>query len=121
MDNADRSITIKKRQDIEAEISKLKFKARVEVKLRRSDLDPEAETVRRSLVDLNFPVTGTKISKVYDITIDAKTKKDAEATAKLMCSRLLANPSKDDYKFDVEEEEKGEEQVGGSASDQSAS
>ncbi len=105
----------------------MKFKARVEVKLRRSDFDPEAETVRRSLVDLNFPVTGTKISKIYDITIDAKTKKDAEATAKQMCIRLLANPSKDDYKFDVEElkgeeeQEEGKEQVGGSVSDQSAS
>jgi phosphoribosylformylglycinamidine synthase PurS subunit len=98
----------------------LKFRVRVEVKLKRSDLDPEADTVRRSLVDLNFPVSGTRISKVYDITIDAKTKKDAEATAKLMCSRLLANPSKDDYEFDIEEEE-GKEQVGGSVSDQPAS
>ena len=97
----------------------MKFKARIEVKLRRSDLDPEAETVRRSLVDLNFPVTGAKISKVYYITIDTKTKKDAETIAKLMCSRLLANPSKDDYKFDVEEEKGEEEGVGGSVSDQS--
>jgi phosphoribosylformylglycinamidine synthase PurS subunit len=92
----------------------LRFKARIEVKLKRSDLDPEAETVRRSLVDLNFPVTATKISKVYAVTIDAKTKKDAEITAKLMCSRLLANPSKDDYKFSIEDEV-GEEEFGGSA------
>lgn len=83
------------------------------MKLKRNELDPEAETVRKSLVDLNFPVTSTKISKIYMVTINGKTKKDAEATAKLMCARLLANPTKDEYKIEVEEE--GE--VGGSVSD----
>lgn len=87
----------------------MKFKAKIEVKLRANELDPEADTINRSLLDLNFPVVSTQLSKVYTITLDANSKKNAEATIKLMCDRLLVNPAKDDYDYEVEE-------VGGSVS-----
>ncbi len=67
-------------------------------------MDPAAETIKRSLVDLNFPVTGTKLAQVYEVTLDTKTKKEAEDLVQLMCSRLLANPAKDEFKFMVEED-----------------
>ena len=43
-----------------------------------------------------------KVSKVYEVVLEAGTKKDAESIVKTMCSRLLVNPSKDEFKFEVE-------------------
>jgi phosphoribosylformylglycinamidine synthase subunit PurS len=80
----------------------LKFRARVEVSLRKDHTDPESETVKRTLLDLNFPVNGVRIRKVYEITVESDTKKDAETSVRAMCTRLLANPTKDEYEFEVE-------------------
>ena len=65
-------------------------------------MDPESETIKRALQDLNFQVSQVRVSKIYDVTIEAGTKKDAEALVKEMCSRLLVNPSKDEFTFEVE-------------------
>ncbi len=81
----------------------MRFKARIEVRLRKDEIDPEAETVRKSLVDLNFPVSHVKIAKVYEVAVEANSKKDAESAARTMCSRLLVNPTKDEYKAEVVE------------------
>ena len=80
----------------------MKFKARIEVRLRRDSLDPESETIKKSLIDLNFQVSQVKVAKVYEIMLEAASKKDAEVLAKTMCSRLLVNPTKDEYSFEVE-------------------
>jgi phosphoribosylformylglycinamidine synthase subunit PurS len=80
----------------------LKFRAKIEVRLRRDSTDPESETIKRALQDLNFQVSQVRISKVYEVTVEAGTKKDAEGLVKEMCSRLLVNPSKDEFTFEVE-------------------
>ena len=80
----------------------MKFKARIEVELRRDSTDPESETIKKSLFDLNFQVSQVKVSKVYEITLEAGTKKDAESIVRNMCTRLLVNPSKDEFKLEVE-------------------
>ncbi|MGI0078393.1 MAG: phosphoribosylformylglycinamidine synthase subunit PurS [Nitrososphaerales archaeon] len=49
------------------------------------------------------------MAKVYEMVVEANSKKDAESAARLMCSRLLVNPTKDEYKAEVVE-------VGGSRS-----
>ena len=86
----------------------MKFKARIEVRLRKDEIDPEAETIKKSLIDLNFSVTQIKMAKVYEMVLEAGSKKDAESAVKLMCTRMLVNPTKDEYKTEVVE-------VGGSA------
>ena len=80
----------------------MKFKARIEVRLRKDTTDPESETIKRSLQDLSFQVSSVKVAKVYELTIDAGTKKDAESIVKTICARMLVNPSKDEFKFEVE-------------------
>jgi phosphoribosylformylglycinamidine synthase len=80
----------------------MKFKAIIEVKLRRDSTDPESETIKKSLLDLSFPVSQVKVTKVYEVVVEAGTKKDAEAIVKTICTRLLVNPSKDEFKFEVE-------------------
>jgi phosphoribosylformylglycinamidine synthase subunit PurS len=80
----------------------LKFRARIEIGLKRDSVDPESETVKRTLLDLGFSVSSLRAMKVYEITIDSKSKKDAEASIRSMCSRLLVNPTKDEFNFEVE-------------------
>lgn len=80
----------------------MKFRARIEISLKRDHVDPESETVKRTLLDLNFPVNSVRTRKVYEVVLDSGNKKDAETTVRAMCSRLLVNPTKDDYEFEVE-------------------
>jgi phosphoribosylformylglycinamidine synthase subunit PurS len=80
----------------------LKFKARIEVRSKGERLDPESETIKRSLLDLGFQLSQVRTAKVYELSLDAGSKKEAEASARLMCSRLLVNPTKDDYRLEVE-------------------
>lgn len=79
------------------------YKARVEVSLKPGHSDPEGETTARSLRELAYPVRNVGVSKMYTITIEADSKEKAEAHVEEMCRRLLANPTKDDYSFKVEE------------------
>ncbi|MHB1869040.1 MAG: phosphoribosylformylglycinamidine synthase subunit PurS [Nitrososphaerales archaeon] len=80
----------------------MKFKARIEVRPRKDGTDPESETIKESLLDLGFKVSQAKVAKVYEITLEAGTRKDAESIVKTMCTRLLVNPSKDEFKVEVE-------------------
>jgi phosphoribosylformylglycinamidine synthase PurS subunit len=80
-----------------------KFRARIQVRLKKQEYDPEAEAVKTSLVDLGFPVLEGRVAKVYELTLDSKSKREAERLAKSICLRLLANPTKDDFDVEVEE------------------
>jgi phosphoribosylformylglycinamidine synthase subunit PurS len=82
-------------------VKHLKFRAHIEVRLKGAQFDPESETVKKSLIDLNFRVSDTKIAKVYEIVLDAPSTSEAAKTAKSMCTRLLANPTKDDFSVEV--------------------
>jgi phosphoribosylformylglycinamidine synthase PurS subunit len=79
------------------------YKARVEVSLKPGHSDPEGETTARSLRELAYPVRSVGVSKMYTIILEADSRKKAEAHVEEMCRRLLANPTKDDYTFEVEE------------------
>ncbi|MEM1688905.1 MAG: phosphoribosylformylglycinamidine synthase subunit PurS [Candidatus Hadarchaeales archaeon] len=81
-----------------------KFRARVEVKLKPAYLDPEGATAERSLKDLGFKVEKVRVAKVYEMEIYALSREDAEKKVDEMCRKLLSNPVKDDYVFEVKEE-----------------
>lgn len=78
------------------------YKARVEVSLKPGHSDPEGKTTARSLKELKYPVKTVGVSKMYTILLEAKSKDDAESRVEEMCRRLLANPTKDNYRFQVE-------------------
>ncbi|MDG6994767.1 MAG: phosphoribosylformylglycinamidine synthase subunit PurS [Nitrososphaerota archaeon] len=80
----------------------MKFKARIEVRTQRDQIDPESDTIKKSLQELNFQILRVRTAKVYETYFEAASKKEAEATAKLMCVRLLVNPTKDEYELEVE-------------------
>ena len=81
----------------------MKFRARIEVNLKPGHSDPEGETTKQSLSELNYAVHSVNVSKVYEIVLEAKSLADAKKQVDEMCKRLLANPVKDNYRFEIEE------------------
>jgi len=81
----------------------MKFRARIEVNLKPGHSDPEGETTKQSLSELNYTVHSVNVSKVYEIVLVAKSLAEAKKQVDEMCKRLLANPVKDNYCFEIEE------------------
>jgi phosphoribosylformylglycinamidine synthase PurS subunit len=81
----------------------MQYVARVEVGLKPGHSDPEGETTKDSLVELNYPVESVKVSKVYELHIKASSLEAAKKQVDEMCRRLLANPVKDNYTTHIEE------------------
>lgn len=77
------------------------MKVKIEVRLKAGHFDPEGDVTSKSLRDLGFPAGDVKVSKVYTVDINAKNREEALATAKEMCRKLLANPTKDDFSIEV--------------------
>jgi phosphoribosylformylglycinamidine synthase len=82
----------------------MKYRARIEVSLKPGHSDPEGETTARLLRELGYAVNAVNVSKVYNILLDAQTPREARAKAEEMCRKLLANPTKDNYKITIEEQ-----------------
>lgn len=79
------------------------YHARVEIRLKPGHLDPEGETTKKSLVDLKYGVKRVDVVKVYELDFDAASIEEAKKQMDEMCRKLLANPIKDDYKFEIRE------------------
>jgi phosphoribosylformylglycinamidine synthase len=79
----------------------MRFKAKIEVILKPGHSDPEGDTTTRALRELNYPVKSVSASKAYTVFLEADSTASAERIVDEMCRRLLANPTKDDYKFEI--------------------
>jgi phosphoribosylformylglycinamidine synthase PurS subunit len=79
------------------------YKAKIEVGLKPGHSDPEGEMTSQSLKELKYLVKSVSVSKVYEIYFEASSRKEAEKQIDEMCRRLLANPTKDNYRFEIEE------------------
>jgi phosphoribosylformylglycinamidine synthase len=80
----------------------MKYALRIEVRLKPGHSDPEGETTADLLKELGFSVEKCMVSKVYNLVVQAKTRKSVLEQAEEMCRKLLANPTKDDYRISVE-------------------
>ncbi len=85
-------------------ITRMKYLAKIEVSLKPGHSDPEGETVTRLLKELGYRVNSTNVSKVYNISLEAGTLKEAQFKVEEMCKRLLANPTKDNFTISLEEQ-----------------
>jgi phosphoribosylformylglycinamidine synthase PurS subunit len=81
----------------------MKYRLKVEVSLKPGHSDPEGETTARLLKELGYKVERVGVSKVYTVTLEADSRKEALEKADEMCRRFLANPTKDNYAIVVEE------------------
>lgn len=79
----------------------MRYLSRVEVRLKPGYLDPEGESTKRALQDLRYRVHRVGVVKVYEIELTASSLQEARRLTEEMCRRLLSNPVKDDYSFEV--------------------
>jgi phosphoribosylformylglycinamidine synthase len=82
----------------------MKFKAFVYVTLKKGYSDPEGDTTADALKGLGYPVETVRASKAYEVYFNADDLKKAEILIDEMCRRLLTNPTKDDYRYELSEE-----------------
>ena len=79
------------------------FTVQIRVMPRASLLDPQGQAVEHALQALGFgDVAQVRIGKHLVLAIDAPSRDDAQARARVMCDRLLANPVTEDYEVRVE-------------------
>jgi len=81
----------------------MKFQATVYVRLKSGYSDPEGETTAEALRGLGYEVTTVRSSKAYEVSFEARGRGEAEKVLEEMCRRLLTNPTKDDYSFEISE------------------
>jgi len=79
------------------------YRARIEVSLKPGHSDPEGEMTGQSLKELKYSVKKVNVSKVYTVVFEAESREKAEQAVEEMCRRLLANPTKDNYSYEIEE------------------
>jgi phosphoribosylformylglycinamidine synthase PurS subunit len=82
----------------------MKYRAKIEVSLKQGHSNPEGETTAHLLKELGYKVQTVDVSKLYTITLEAANPKEAKTKAEEMSKRLLANPTKDNYTINVDEE-----------------
>ncbi len=80
-----------------------RYLARVYVRLKPGYSDPEGETTARALRGLGYDVEDVRVSKVYEILFEAGSRSEASELVEEMCKRLLTNPTKDDYTYELRE------------------
>jgi len=79
------------------------YSAKIEVSLKPGHSDPEGQMTSQSLKELKFSAKKVNVSKVYTVVFEAKSMQEAEEAVEEMCRRLLANPTKDNYTYTIEE------------------
>jgi phosphoribosylformylglycinamidine synthase len=80
------------------------FLARVYVTLKPTVNDPQGLTIKGALHSLGFAaVESVRAGKYMEIRIDAADRAAAESQVREMCSKLLANPVIEDFRFELED------------------
>ncbi len=81
----------------------LAWLAKIHVTLKPVVLDPQGSTVLGGLQSLGFQsVSSVRVGKYLEITLSAPDETSAQETVQQMCSKLLANPVIEQYRFDLE-------------------
>jgi len=79
------------------------FRVHVRVMPRVGLLDPQGQAVEHALTALGFEEAGAvRIGRAIEFDVAAGSRDEAEARARQMCDKLLANPVTEDYLLDVE-------------------
>jgi phosphoribosylformylglycinamidine synthase PurS subunit len=74
------------------------MKARVTVTLKSGVLDPQGKTIEGALKSLGVAgVASVRQGKVFDIEIEGRSRKEAEAALKQAADKLLANTLIENY------------------------
>lgn len=81
----------------------MNFRVHIRVTPRKGLLDPQGQAVEHSLAALGFgQASDVRIGKAIELSIEASDAAAAEAAARQMCAKLLANPVTEDFAVAVE-------------------
>jgi phosphoribosylformylglycinamidine synthase subunit PurS len=70
---------------------------------RQGILDPQGRAVEAALANLGFTgVSDVHLGRHILLALESPSKAAAEETVRKMCEQLLANPTIEDYQFEVE-------------------
>ncbi|MGE5544425.1 MAG: phosphoribosylformylglycinamidine synthase subunit PurS [Bacillota bacterium] len=82
------------------------FLGKVFVTLKKSVLDPQGDTVRKSLHTMGYSqVVDVRVGKYIEVRLDSPTRDDARRELDEMCARLLANPVIEEYRLEIVEDD----------------
>lgn len=82
----------------------MNYRAKIDVTLKKSILDPQGKTVKSALHSMDFrAVQDVRVGKFCDITVEASSQEEAEKMIHDMCDKLLVNPVIEEYTFTTEE------------------
>lgn len=78
------------------------YLAKVYITLKPSVNDPQGLTILGGLRSLGFgTVQSVRAGKYFEVRLDESSESKANAKVKEMCSKLLANPIVEDYRFEL--------------------
>ncbi|MCH8275981.1 MAG: phosphoribosylformylglycinamidine synthase subunit PurS [Bacteroidetes bacterium] len=78
------------------------YKARINITLRSSILDPQGKAAHNALTHLGFEnIDQVRIGKYIEMGIDAESVETAETVAREACRKLLANPVMEDFDIQI--------------------
>jgi phosphoribosylformylglycinamidine synthase len=81
----------------------MSFRVHVRVMPRAGLLDPQGQAVEHALSALGFGDAGdVRVGRAIELDVAATSRAEAEARARQMCDKLLANPVTEDYLVEVE-------------------
>lgn len=81
------------------------YRVHVRVMPRSGLLDPQGQAVEHALTALGFEEAGSvRIGRAIELAVAAGSRDEAEARARQMCDKLLANPVTEDYLLNIEED-----------------
>ena len=81
------------------------YRVHVRVMPRAGLLDPQGQAVEHALTALGFEEAGSvRVGRAIELAVDAESRDEAEARARHMCDKLLANPVTEDYLLRVEDD-----------------
>jgi phosphoribosylformylglycinamidine synthase PurS subunit len=75
-------------------------KITVTVRPRDGILDPQGETLRRSLAGLGYAASDVRAGKVFDLELDVDDPAEALRLAAEIADRVLANPLIEQYEIE---------------------
>ncbi len=82
------------------------LRARIQITLRPSILDPQGKAVAHAVGSLGVTgVQDVRMGKYVEVTFNGLTETEARKATEEMCTKLLANPVMEDYRFVLENEE----------------
>ena len=81
------------------------IKAKVEVRLKNTVLDPQGKTVKKAIESLGFStVVDVRMGKLIELKINSSDKAKVKADLDEMAKKLLSNPIIEEYTYTLEEE-----------------